>query len=629
MQKYVPEEVDPPIDAHRLDFLLHVMEEEYGEGGTCENMNLLDFVVNQYNHQSFVVPSSPSFICPENENNEVLSWSSKNKYKGIVYAMAAAETASSFAHLGHDIRNKTSEVSSVLSTSFHNTTYDMYHSKLFVGGPTRIKWKADMEKSVVIQAFERRGWNRLERNRDLEKDVDHSDTPNRESSHGGNGKDWNIYWASVQTVKHIFNPDSGYRLNDSQVISHFPNHYELTRKDLMVKNIKRYLKDLNKALLLNISSNNHWHDNDNIDHLNHQIDDANAMNDNSNDLNLREFVPITYLLPADYNLFVEEFRRIPNAMWIMKPIGKAQGKGIFIINKLAQIKKWSNNRWATMANGMKEAYVISRYIEEPLLIGGKKFDLRLYVLVTSYRPLKVYMYKDGFARFCNVKYSNEIGDIDNPFVHLTNVAVQKHNDEYNNKHGGKWDMKNMRLFLEATWGYEAVTKLFNDIDSIIVHSVKAVQNVMVNDRHCFECYGYDIIIDANLKPWLVEVNASPSLSTTTSQDRIMKQALLRDVMEVVFPTTLPNYNHNFNPYVDNTKDNKGNDSSFSSTAASTPVYDNSPASSNYTRVYDDGSYEFKAGICNQGYCRPIGGFKVLYDEEWERDHPNYKSAYTF
>ncbi len=49
------------------------------------------------------------------------------------------------------------------------------------------------------------------------------------------------------------------------------------------------------------------------------------------------------MLPADYSLFVEEFRRCPNAMWIMKPTNRAQGKGIFIINRLAQIKKWSSN----------------------------------------------------------------------------------------------------------------------------------------------------------------------------------------------------------------------------------------------------------------------------------------------
>ena len=88
----------------------------------------------------------------------------------------------------------------------------------------KLKWKTDLEKYVITINYERRGWVR----------VPDSDP------------DWNIYWASVGTVKMIFNPDSGYRLNDMQLLNHYPNHFELTRKDLMVKNIKRYMKDIAK-----------------------------------------------------------------------------------------------------------------------------------------------------------------------------------------------------------------------------------------------------------------------------------------------------------------------------------------------------------------------------------------------
>lgn len=181
----------------------------------------------------------------------------------------------------------------------------------------------------------------------------------------------------------------------------------------------------------------------------------------------------------------------------------------------------------------REAYVISKYIENPLLIGGKKFDLRIYVLVTSFRPLRVYEYAHGFARFCNVKYTMDSEDIDNPFVHLTNVAIQKKNEEYNSKHGGKWHIRNLRLYIESVYGLEAVNKLFYGIDQLIIHSLKSVQNIMINDKHCFECYGYDVLIDDTLKPWLVEVNASPSLTVTTEDDRIIKQSLLRDIYNIV------------------------------------------------------------------------------------------------
>lgn len=234
---------------------------------------------------------------------------------------------------------------------------------------------------------------------------------------------------------------------------------------------------------------------------------------------------------------MEEFKRNPNQVWIMKPCGKSQGKGVFLVNKIQQIKKWAASRGNVVS--AKDQYVVSRYVSSPLLIGGKKFDLRMYVLVTSYRPLRVYCYTEGFARFCNVKYSFEPSDFDNHYVHLTNVAIQKHGDEYNDKHGNKWSIKNLRLYLEATRGQEATQKLFDTIHFIMVHSLKAVQHVMINDKHCFECYGYDLLIDSNLKPWLLEVNASPSLTVTTKPDRIMKTKLIHDILQVVIPPDFP------------------------------------------------------------------------------------------
>ncbi|XP_065841067.1 polyglutamylase complex subunit TTLL1-like [Oscarella lobularis] len=358
----------------------------------------------------------------------------------------------------------------------------------------KIRYAVDTEKSVLIDNFERRGW------------VRYSD---QEDSGSGS---WNFYWASVHTVRAMFGLDS-VRLADDQIVNHFPNHYELTRKDLMVKNIKRYRKELEKE------------------------GNPLAEKDETGRYVHLDFVPLTILLPADYNIFLEEFRKNPNSPWIMKPTGKAQGIGIFIVTKLSQLKKWARDGKGGVPSHVpaKDAYIIQRYLEDPLLIGGKKFDLRLYVLVTSYRPLKVYMDELGFCRFCTVKYNSSLNELDNMFVHLTNVSIQKHGEEYNDSHGGKWTIHNFKMYVEGTRGKEACDKLWDDIHWLIVHSLKAVQPVMANDRHCFECYGYDIMIDSALKPWLIEVNASPSLTSTTVADRVMKFSLISDIINIVMP----------------------------------------------------------------------------------------------
>lgn len=356
----------------------------------------------------------------------------------------------------------------------------------------------DFEKSIVINSFKRRGWKQV--------------MPD---------EDWHLYWANTVNCRSIFSLECGLRLGENQLINHFPNHYELVRKDLLVKNIKRYRKELEK------DSN--------------PLAEKTEVKLPSGQVITRylylDFIPVTFVLPSDYNMFVEEYRKFPQTTWILKPCGKSQGAGIFLINKLSKLKKWSRESKKYLQHHLtsKDTYVISRYIDNPLLIGGKKFDLRIYVLVTSFRPLKAYMFRNGFCRFCTMKYDTSVTELDNMYVHLTNVSVQKHGSEYNSQHGGKLGIHNLKLYLEGTRGREVTNRLFENIQWLIVHSLKAVAHVMSNDRHCFECYGYDIIIDDNLKPWLIEVNASPSMTATTVNDRILKYKLLDNLLSVVLP----------------------------------------------------------------------------------------------
>jgi len=75
----------------------------------------------------------------------------------------------------------------------------------------------------------------------------------------------------------------------------------------------------------------------------------------------------------------------------------------------------------------KEGILASRYIMNPHLINGLKYDLRVYVLVTSYCPLKVYIYNDGLVRFATELYNLDPKNINEKFVHLTNFSINKKN----------------------------------------------------------------------------------------------------------------------------------------------------------------------------------------------------------
>ena len=296
--------------------------------------------------------------------------------------------------------------------------------------------------------------------------------------------DWDVHWAEREWVYEVFDT---MHLEPHQRINHFRNGRELCRKDLLVKNLKRMKRNLQRD---------------------GQLEQARAY----------DFMPLSFVLPREYAMFVEEFKRC-GGVWIMKPIGSAQGRGIFLFSRLSEISEWRTDPRHLQRDGgdrdsqraEPEAYIVQRYIENPYLVGGKKFDIRLYVLVTSFSPLVAFMYRGGFARFSHTRYSSDPADIANNFVHLTNVAIQKTAENYDARSGGKKDLRSLKLLLATQHGMAAVDQLFLAIERVIVRSLIAVQHVMIADKHCFELYGYDVRFFR--VPWRP---AAPALSPARS-----------------------------------------------------------------------------------------------------------------
>ena len=106
-------------------------------------------------------------------------------------------------------------------------------------------------------------------------------------------------------------------------------------------------------------------------------------------------------------------------MYILKPTGASCGKGIKIIGKQDTIKNRKNG-----------GYLISKYISKPHLIRGYKYDLRIYIVVTCYDPLKAYILHDGLVRFATQPYTTSSKTLKKSFVHLTNYSINKKAKDY-------------------------------------------------------------------------------------------------------------------------------------------------------------------------------------------------------
>ncbi|KAM5248757.1 inactive polyglycylase TTLL10 [Ctenodactylus gundi] len=259
-------------------------------------------------------------------------------------------------------------------------------------------------------------------------------------------------------------------------------------------------------------------------------------------MKMEDFFPETYRLDsrAERQAFFTLFHE--TQMWICKPTASNQGKGIFLIRSRedlaalqAKIQSAEDDpRHRRMSFPGPQARVVQRYIQNPLLLDGRKFDVRSYMLIACAMPYMVF-FGHGYARLTLSLYDPHSGDLSG---HLTNQFMQKQSPLYVLlKEDTVWSMEHLNHYinnkfqstrgLPRDWVFTTFTKR---MQRIMAHCFLAVKSKLERKLGYFDLIGCDFLIDENFKVWLLEMNSNPALHTNCE---VLKKVIPDVVVETL------------------------------------------------------------------------------------------------
>jgi tetratricopeptide (TPR) repeat protein len=223
--------------------------------------------------------------------------------------------------------------------------------------------------------------------------------------------------------------------------------------------------------------------------------------------------PETFVLPGDRESLAAYVAAQPaGALYIAKPGHGSGGRGIRVT---AHPEALLDER----------DVVVQRYIDRPYLVDGRKGHLRIYALITSADPPRAYIYPQGIVRFAPVLYDPSPEKLADVAMHVTNTALHKGradlvvSDDPNLEDvGAIWSLSAYLKRMQADAGHDPQA-VFAEIRDLVAWTLRQVRREGILHRQArsaprraygAKLLGFDILLDAEAKPWLIELQAVPA-----------------------------------------------------------------------------------------------------------------------
>ena len=328
----------------------------------------------------------------------------------------------------------------------------------------------------------------------------------------------------------------------AQIINHFENHNEISNKKNLFINLLKYCVynriDLFSFFPLTIIlSFNKEYFNDQIELFQQIYNDMSSLVEGTfdNEETLDNYFRFHFVRRKNDSLKI----KVPKShytgknLWVLKRINLNRGREIKVLRDLNSIISEIENS----KNEKKySCLIIQKYIENTLLYNNRKFDIRIWVLISylsTNDKYEVYVFKEGHLKACSETFNINSDDL---YVHLTNYSVQKYNRNFSKEEVG--NEISFELFqneldkkgIKKNFKKDIFPKILRII-AISTNAAKTKINILAR-RNCFEIFGYDIILDGNCQPFLLEINTNPGLEESSPLIKMLVPRMIDDAFRL-------------------------------------------------------------------------------------------------